>query len=94
MFADDAKIFRIIRCEDDHAALQKDLDALHTWSVNWQLKFTCKLFHLGPHHHYGPYFLNGIEIDKTILHKDLGILFDDNLYNNTSAVTGKGIIAC
>jgi len=74
IFADNAKIFRIIRCEDDYSALRKDLDALHTWSVNWQLKFNilkCKLFQLGPLHHYGPYFLNGIEIDKTTLYKAL-----------------------
>jgi len=79
----------------DYAALQKDLDTLHGWSVIWQLKFNilkCKLFYLGPHHHYDSYFLNGIEIDKTTLHKGLGILFDDNLkfHNHTSAVTGKG----
>jgi len=39
------------------------------------------------------YFLNGIEIHKSTLHKDLGtcILFDDNLkfHNHTSAVAGK-----
>jgi len=95
MFADDAKLFRVIKCKDDYVALQNDLDALHTWSTIWQLKFNilkCKLFHLGPHHHYGSYFLNGIEIDKSTLHKDLGILFDDNLkfHNHTSAVAGKG----
>jgi len=100
MFADSAKIFQIIRLKDDYSALQKDL---HTWSVNWQLKFNILKCHLGPHHHiftldpiitFSPWtpsshfhlrphhhhiFLNGIEIDKTTLHKDLGILFDDNL---------------
>ena len=39
MFADDAKIFRVIKSKDDHVAFQSDLDSLHTWSVTWQLKF-------------------------------------------------------
>jgi len=68
------------------------LNALHAWFTTWQLKFNilkCKLFHLGPHHSYGSYFLNGTEIEA---YKDLSILFDDKLklYDHTSTVAGKG----
>jgi len=73
-FADDAKIFQVIRTEEDHKALQNDLNALHAWSTTWKLKFNilkCKLFHLGPHHSYGWYFLNGTEIERITQHKGL-----------------------
>ena len=97
MFADDAKILWVIRTEEDYTctAFQNDLNALHAWFTIWQLKFNilkCKLFHLGPHHSYGLYFLNGTEIERTTQHKDLGILFDDKLkfHDRTSTVAGKG----
>jgi len=72
-----------------------DLNALHAWSTTWQLKFNilkCKLFHLGPYHSYGPYFLNGTEIERITQHKDLGIIFDDKLkfHDHASIVAGKG----
>jgi len=35
MFADDAKIFRVIKNKSE--ALPSDLYALHAWSVTWQL---------------------------------------------------------
>ena len=94
MFADDVKIFRIIRSPDDYIALQKDLDALYVWSSTWQLQFNilkCKFLHLGSCHDFGSYFLNGTQIDQASLHKDLGILFDDSLkfHDHASTVSGK-----
>ena len=62
MFADDTKIFRCVGSNDDHSALQNDLNLLYEWSVRWQLNFNiskCKHIHLGPIHGYGPYYLNG-----------------------------------
>ena len=38
MLADDTKIFRVIRNGEDYAALQNDLDQLHRWLQQWQLK--------------------------------------------------------
>lgn len=35
MFADDTKIFCVIRYEEDYAALQNNLDLLHRWSQHW-----------------------------------------------------------
>ena len=71
------------------------MNALHAWSTTWQLKFNilkCKLFHLGPYHSYGSYFLNGTEIERITQHKDLGIIFDDKLkfHDHASTVAGKG----
>ena len=57
MLADDMKIFRVIRNKDDYIMFQNDLDILHRWSQQWQLKFNvskCKHRHFGPAHHHGP----------------------------------------
>ena len=94
MFADDTKIFHVIRNGEDYTALQDDLDLLHRWSQQWQLMFNvskCKHLHFGPAHHNGPYYLNGILIDTVTSHSDLGILFDDQLkfHDYTTQVTTK-----
>ena len=39
LFADDTKIFREIREENDEKMLQADLDSLQSWSDTWLLKF-------------------------------------------------------
>jgi hypothetical protein len=39
LFADDAKIYKEISCEDDVSGLQADLDQLQKWSDTWLLKF-------------------------------------------------------
>ena len=39
LFADDTKIFRIIKGEDDKEILQDDLTKLEEWSDKWLLKF-------------------------------------------------------
>jgi len=93
LFADDTKILRVIRTEEDYTALQNDLNALYTWSTTWQLKFNilkCKLFHLEPYHSYGLYFLNGTEIERITQHKNLGIIFDDKLkFHDHTSTFGK-----
>ena len=39
IFADDSKIFRIIKDEADEKILQDDLKKLEKWSSDWLLKF-------------------------------------------------------
>jgi len=49
-FADDVKMFRVIRNQQDFQLLQHDIDNLVEWSRLWQLKFNigkCNLLHLG-----------------------------------------------
>ena len=94
MFADDTKIFRVIRNSEDYVTLQNDLNSLFKWSSLWQLKFNaskCKHLHFGPAHHYGNYFLNTTVIDTVSSHKDLGILFDNNLrfHGHSTEITTK-----
>ena len=47
--------------------------------------------HLGPIHHYGPYYLNGTVIDSTDSYKDLGIILDHQLkfHQHSTEVTVK-----
>jgi len=77
MFADDTKIFHVIRNEEDYVTLRNDLNQPYRWSQLWQLKFNiskCKHLCFGPAHHHGYYYLS---IDTVASYNDLGILFDD-----------------
>ena len=38
LYADDTKIWREIQWSEDHFALQKDIDALHQWSLENKMK--------------------------------------------------------
>ena len=42
LFADDSVVYRQIRSEEDHAALQNDLDILTRWAQDWQMAFNVK----------------------------------------------------
>ncbi|WP_353803962.1 reverse transcriptase domain-containing protein [Acinetobacter baumannii] len=49
LFADDIKLWTSIRNREDSALLQKDLDALHEWSLRHELPFKlqkCKMLHV------------------------------------------------
>ena len=39
LFADDAKIFKTVKNEEDHQDLAKDLDNLENWERLWQMRF-------------------------------------------------------
>ena len=50
MFADDTKVWQIIRDKNDSLKLQKDLQSLEAWSEKWLLRFNaakCKIMHMG-----------------------------------------------
>ena len=59
MFADDTKVWHMMRTSSDAITPQEDLDSLSMWSSIWQLKFNadkCKVMHTG--HTYGnEYFM-------------------------------------
>ena len=39
LFADDARIYRLIQSNANYLQLQQDLDYLFLWSCEWQLNF-------------------------------------------------------
>ena len=93
LFADDTKIFREIRDENDEKMLQADLDSLQNWSDTWLLKFhpnKCKVMSVankcvdkGTKHYY-LYDNDGnkIELEQSDGEKDIGVLVDETLSFN------------
>ena len=81
-FADDIKIIRVIKGERDQEVFQADLNKLVKWSEDWQMKFNlkkCKVMHTGRVHSERTYAMNGEELDKIKMEKDLGIIINDKL---------------
>ena len=79
MFADDTKMFRKIQSQSDFLQFQQDISNLLAWSVKWQLKINvskCFVFHLGPDHFYGDYYLDGVQISPNSIVRDLGVTMD------------------
>ena len=86
IFADDTKAYTRINSEDDHTNLQVTIDRMYQWTEDWQLKFNetkCKILHLGENNPQRPYYIGPvgerIELEKTVLEKDLGVHIDPNL---------------
>ena len=90
MFADDTKIFREIKTEEDRKHLQDDLDKLQQWSDTWLLKFhpnKCKVMSISNkrltevtttyylHDHDG----KSVELSRSEGEKDLGVMVDDKV---------------
>ena len=86
MFADDTKVFRSMVTDDDRELLQEDIDQLAKWANIWQLRFNadkCKVLHIGrnnPNNQYTMPTADGrIELETTVLEKDLGVNVDPEL---------------
>ena len=82
LFADDAKIYRTIRTEEDISALRRDMQRLDDWSEKWLLTFNtekCKSMHIGHRNQQADYQLNGKTLQKSTQEKDLGIEVSSNL---------------
>ena len=80
LFADDCIIYREIKKDEDHAALQHDLDLLGAWENKWQMKFNkskCYIMHitnkLKPRLH--TYTMGGANLDTVKEHPTLGLQF-------------------
>jgi hypothetical protein len=46
LFADDCVLYRKIVSDSDVNSLQADIDKLHSWSLDWQMKFNSKKCHI------------------------------------------------
>jgi len=85
LFADDTKIWKVIRSIRDVMVLQEDLVKLDEWADNWLLKFNvekCKVMHIGKNEK-AEYSLRDEggqkEISKSSCEKDLGVWIRDDL---------------
>jgi len=45
LFADDCILYKEIRSSSDCVEMQKDIDTLHSWSLEWQMNFNTKKCH-------------------------------------------------
>jgi len=82
IFADDTKIYRRVLTEQDCIELQADLTRLVDWSNKWQMKFNankCKVLHLGHSNKKAGYKMRYVELQSTLVEKDLGLFADDGL---------------
>ena len=93
LFADDAKIFRSVRSNDDNKKLQDVLDSLTEWSTWWQLPFNvdkCKSLHIGRNDRKHIYEMDENKLDQVKEEKDLGVLIDNELtFHNQIAAAIK-----
>nr|VZI51749.1 unnamed protein product [Spirometra erinaceieuropaei] len=78
MFADDVKLWSVIRTEFDEERLQADLTRLEKWSQDWLLPFNvtkCNVLRVGRTRSLNRrvYHLNGVPLQEVDAQKDLGV---------------------
>ena len=93
LYADDTKIYREIKCYNDHVILQQDIDALFQWSLVNKMAFNpqkCKVLPvtLGSPFYWQvslpflekfPYCLGDVCLDHVDYEKDLGVIVTGRL---------------
>nr|VZI48484.1 unnamed protein product [Spirometra erinaceieuropaei] len=89
MFADDMKIWIVIRGPADEDRLQMNLNRLEEWSNRWLLRFNvakCSILRLGNTARSAStrnYFLGGVALQEVEAQKDLGVLTTSSLKPST-----------
>ena len=84
IFADDTKIYREIKSQNDVQILQQDVDNLHRWGEKWGLAFNpdkCNTISIGPQvdNTEHAYQMGGILLETFSQIKDLGVMVDNRL---------------
>ena len=93
LYADDTKIWRTIKCQNDIEQLQKDIDSLNMWSINNKMSFNfkkCKVVSIK--HRPSPltmlpfvayhYYLGENLLEYADSEKDLGVLINNEFNFN------------
>ena len=80
LFADDAKLYKIIFQLSDYLYLQQDLNQLHTWTIDGDLLLSInKCIHLSFNKTPTLYSVDEHSLPQLHSHCDLGLLLTDNL---------------
>ena len=80
LFADDAKLCRVIRNEEDCETLQEDLNKIWKWSKKWEMEFNVAKSHVlemgrSENRPVGVYRMGDeVELKKVTNEKDLGVI--------------------
>ena len=93
MFADDVKIWNVIRTDADDDSLQEDLNSLARWSSKWFLKLNsgkCKVMHIG-HGTCTEYHITNDDSNNNVIKqitekKGLGVYITADLKPSTQCV--------
>ena len=91
-FADDTKIGRSITNENDTEALQRDLDSLHKWADDWQMKFNvdkCSVIKFGKRQNNVNYKLDNMEISTSDKERDLGVIVSSDLKPRNQCISAR-----
>ena len=78
LFADDAKVYKEIQCDEDIQMMKRDMSRLQDWSKKWLLDFNvdkCATLHVGHRNPQVEYHLNGQPIKSSNVEKDLGVRY-------------------
>jgi len=84
LFADDAKLCRRVRVEEDCKILQEDLDKIWMWSKKWEMEFNISKSHVmemgkSVKRPKGTYSMgDGMVLQKVTQEKDLGVIMQND----------------
>ena len=103
LFADDTKVFRQIRNDNDVTQLQKDIDNLVDWSDKWLLRFhpdKCVSMNIRSKHKDSPpnsYRMKDHILENSKCEKDIGVHIDEflsfDIHINTAINKANRILA-
>ena len=88
LFADDTKIYQLLKHSNSTNTLQNDIDSVAEWADKWKMRFNtskCKIIHIGTknpnvkYSMYDPIECKRMELQTTTCEKDLGVNIDNEL---------------
>ena len=89
-FADDTKVFRVIKSDEDKTALQNDINKIKDWSDQWQMSFNaekCHVMNIGSQNTVNTYKMGEHQMNSTKSERDLGVIIQRDL--DASEQVGK-----
>ena len=81
-FADDTKILKQIRGQQDQQIFQECIESLVKWSKDWGMEFNnkkCKIMHIGKNNPKFEYKMDNDTLDSTSIEKDIGVHITSDL---------------
>ena len=81
-FADDTKLGKVIRTNEDARDLQQALTALEDWAATWGMAFNtgkCKVMHLGANNGRSQYTMGGQVLQQIDEERDIGVTVTNNM---------------
>ncbi len=93
-FADNTKLGKVIRTDEDARELQGDLDRLYDWTRKWQMEFNtgkCSILSVGRNNPLHNYSLNATPIKRSHCERHLGVLVSSDLRPKNQCIQAKNL---